>query len=65
MVGDDNRHQLEQLAGRLEDLLAGRSAAELADLVLLADGLTEVLLSEVAVARTQSTGDAATHADPG
>jgi hypothetical protein len=64
-VLDDNRRRLEELARRLEDLLSGRSSGELADLVVLADGLTEVLLSEVAYARAQSGGDAAPRMDPG
>jgi hypothetical protein len=49
--------QLDELAHRLDDLLAGRADAELAELVLLADGFTSVLLREVDHARAASGPD--------
>jgi hypothetical protein len=56
-VDDDSRQRLGELADQLDELLAGRSSSpELADLILLADGLTEVLLHEVACARARSDG---------
>jgi hypothetical protein len=56
-VRDLSRRQLDDLALRLDELRAGRSTSELADLVLLADGFTEVLLREVADARDRSDRD--------
>jgi len=51
-VQRDSRQELDELARRLDDLRGGRSPAELADLVLLADGMTAVLLREVECARS-------------
>jgi hypothetical protein len=51
-VLEDSRRRLEEMAAQLELLLTGRShAPALADLLLLADGFTSVLLAEVEQAR--------------
>jgi hypothetical protein len=51
-VLEDSRRRLEEMAAQLELMLAGRSDAPvLADLLLLADGFTSVLLAEVEQAR--------------
>jgi hypothetical protein len=56
-VLEDSRRRLEEMAGQLELMLAGRSDAPvLADLLLLADGFTSVLLAEVEQAREAHGG---------
>jgi hypothetical protein len=56
-VQDLSHQQLDELAHRLDELRAGHSPSELADLMLLADGFTEVLLREVAIARNAPEQD--------